>query len=366
MLLLYTCVGHTLPPRVLRGAAHGAAYARPLDHGAAYARPLVLRAAQPPLLLLDEESGDINDGGISSVNWVTVDASGPDVEPTEEEGTSVMPLFPLGAAYLPHTTPVLNIFEPRYRAMYNDILFNGARRFMVTNVEPETGALAEVGVVFYLDELKEVSEQTQDRVKYIGQHRVINRVRLRRVLNPSVVATRDTYLKAEVEVLSDSDQQEEGKPDEGLAAEEAAAEELFVSLVDAQKIIIIKIIIIIRSSSSRLSTRRRASARSPASQTPSREELPAQGSSPSWRPGTLPGPFPAGSLSFARGTSPSDRGLWGTIGLWQQFLEQRTQVGLGGGAAAPGRRLSADPRSLLGRCLGKRCSARSRAASRAT
>ena len=29
--------------------------------------------------------GDINDGGISSVNWVTVDASGPDVEPTEEE-----------------------------------------------------------------------------------------------------------------------------------------------------------------------------------------------------------------------------------------------------------------------------------------
>ena len=186
MLLLYTCVGHTLPPRVLRGAAHGAAYARPLDHGAAYARPLVLRAAQPPLLLLDEESGDINDGGISSVNWVTVDASGPDVEPTEEEvrgpwpasrretlapsthgrprppqGTSVMPLFPLGAAYLPHTTPVLNIFEPRYRAMYNDILFNGARRFMVTNVEPETGALAEVGVVFYLDELKEVSEQTQ-------------------------------------------------------------------------------------------------------------------------------------------------------------------------------------------------------------
>ncbi|EOD22859.1 hypothetical protein EMIHUDRAFT_195264 [Emiliania huxleyi CCMP1516] len=162
---------------------------------------LLAGLARPPLLLLDEESGDINDGGISSVNWVTVDASGPDVEPTEEEGTSVMPLFPLGAAYLPHTTPVLNIFEPRYRAMYNDILFNGARRFMVTNVEPETGALAEVGVVFYLDELKE------DRVKYIGQHRVINR-----------------------------------------------------------------------------------------------------------------------SLSFARGTSPSDRGLWGTIGLWQQFLEQRTQV----------------------------------------
>ena len=41
-----------------------------------------------------------------------------------------------------------------------------------------------------------------------------------------------------------------------------------------------------RSSSSRSSTRRRASARSRASQTPSREELSARGSSPSWRPGT--------------------------------------------------------------------------------
>jgi len=82
-------------------------------------------------------------------------------------------------------------------------------------------------------------------------------------------------------VLSDSDQQEEGKPDEGLAAEEAAAEELFVSLVDAQK---------------------------------------SLGEEPRFTDAVK------GSLSFARGTSPSDRGLWGTIGLWQQFLEQRTQV----------------------------------------
>jgi ABC-type transport system substrate-binding protein len=58
----------------------------------------------------------------------------------------VMPLFPLGVTYLPYTSPVLNIFEPRYRAMYNDILFSGARRFMVCNVDSETGRMAEVGV----------------------------------------------------------------------------------------------------------------------------------------------------------------------------------------------------------------------------
>ena len=67
--------------------------------------------------------------------------------------------------------------------MYNDILFSGARRFAVCSVDPETGRLAEVAVVFYLDELKEVSEQTNDRVKYVGQHSVIGRVKLVKVLS---------------------------------------------------------------------------------------------------------------------------------------------------------------------------------------
>ena len=90
----------------------------------------------------------------------------------------VLPLFPLGAvAYTPGSTQVLNIFEPRYRAMYNDILFSGARRFMVCNVDGATGRLAEVGVLFYLDDLKEVSEQTGDRVKFVGSHSVSGRGR---------------------------------------------------------------------------------------------------------------------------------------------------------------------------------------------
>jgi hypothetical protein len=148
---------------------------------------------------------------------------------------------------------------------------------MVTNVEPETGALAEVGVVFYLDELKEVSEKTQvmsaapphptphapgdsdacgpaiaglltrgrpplarqDRVKYIGQHRVIDRVKLKRVLNPGEVYSRETYLRAEVEVLRDVDAEGSKGADvaaaASLAVEEAEAEAIFVALVDAQK-----------------------------------------------------------------------------------------------------------------------------------
>merc|ERR1719247_1159740 len=147
------------------------------------------------------------------IRWVPpIDPQAGDEEPSE--GATVMPLFPLGVTYLPYTTPVLNIFEPRYRAMYNDILFNGARRFMVCNVDSETGRLAEMGVIFYLDELKEVSGQTNDRVKYVGQHSVIGRVMLLKVLNPSVAATRETYLKAEVKELTDDDEDADLKGEE--------------------------------------------------------------------------------------------------------------------------------------------------------
>lgn len=186
-----------------------------------------------------------------------------------------MPLFPLGATYLPHTSPVLNIFEPRYRAMFNDILFSGARRYMVCNVDAETGRLAETGVIFYLDELKEVSEQTQDRVKYVGQHSVIGRVRLRKILNPSVAATRDTYLKAEVEELIDTD------ADEAPTVAEEDLKQLFCDLIDAQAQL---------------------------------------GEEPRFTEAVKD------TLQFGRGTDAEDKGLWGTVLLWQQFLEQRASV----------------------------------------
>lgn len=118
------------------------------------------------------------------------------------EGQLVLPLFPLGT-YTPETSNELSIFEPRYRAMYNDIILNGARRFVVTTTSPETGGLAEVGVIFYLEDLKEVSEQTGDAVKYVGKHKVLGRVRLHKVLNPAQSRLRDTYMRVLCEPLED-------------------------------------------------------------------------------------------------------------------------------------------------------------------
>lgn len=60
--------------------------------------------------------------------------------------------------------------------MYNDILMSGSRRFVTTMVNSDSpNDLAEVGVVLYLEDLKEVSQQTNDAVKYVCSHKVLDK-----------------------------------------------------------------------------------------------------------------------------------------------------------------------------------------------
>lgn len=103
--------------------------------------------------------------GINSVSWLPplTDSKEDSGTPTSvRNGAEILPLFPLGGiVYTPNSEHVLNIFEPRYRSMYNDILMNGSKRFVVAMSHPEkSGVFAEVGVVFELQDLKEVSEET--------------------------------------------------------------------------------------------------------------------------------------------------------------------------------------------------------------
>ncbi len=151
-----------------------------------------------------DDSFDHEDGGardfFAELKWLPPLDPSKDVElvdTTQNPTTMVMPVFPLGStAYMPHSDHVLNIFEPRYRSMYSDILFNGSRRFVVPVSHPTTGELAAVAPVFYLEDLKEVSEQTADAVKYVCSHKVIGRVRITRTLNDKVWADRISFLKA--------------------------------------------------------------------------------------------------------------------------------------------------------------------------
>jgi Lon protease-like protein len=190
------------------------------------------------------------------------------------EGAVTMPLFPVSRTqpFLPYESAQLVIHEPRYRAMYNDILLSGARRFMVCNMDPSTRRFAEVGVIFHLDEIKEVSERTQDRIKYVGQHSVIGRVKLVKVLNPSAGNTRETYMRAEVSKFEDAD------AEENTATEEIELRQLFDSLIDTQTKL---------------------------GEVPRFMEVAKS------------------NVTFSRGTGLDDMGLWGAMLVWNDFLKQR-------------------------------------------
>lgn len=144
-----------------------------------------------------------------AIEWLEpLDPNVKELEPSGDDDTMVLPVFPLGGPFMPYSKQKLNIFEPRYRELYDHILLSGSRRFVVTSVDPRSPAdlrLATAGVVFYLDDLQEVSEMTQDQVKYVCDHTVIGRVRIKRVLNPSSWFDRSTYLRAETEAIEDSD-----------------------------------------------------------------------------------------------------------------------------------------------------------------
>lgn len=165
--------------------------------------------------------------GVNSVSWLpsvlgsdpsrsVFDAAAASTDDDDDETTETLPLFPLGGiVYTPNSEHILNIFEPRYRQMYNDILMNGSKRFVVSMSHPsEEGRFAQTGVIFSLEELKEVSEMTGDQVKYICNHRVTGRVKLHKVLNPEAWENRDTYLKVRGTIIDDTGFLDEGEDDE--------------------------------------------------------------------------------------------------------------------------------------------------------
>jgi hypothetical protein len=161
-----------------------------------------------------------------------------------KENEVVLPIFPLGSnVHLPYSEHVLNIFEPRYRAMYNDILFNGSRRFVVPMCDPHAqGHFSKYACVFYLDDLKEVSEQTNDQVKYVCSHTCVSIVRIERVVNDTVWGDRSSYLKGVcVEIGEYGKEGEEGVAGGGAsvdgeyATKEAMLVEKFTRIVQMQQ-----------------------------------------------------------------------------------------------------------------------------------
>jgi len=128
----------------------------------------------------------------------------------------------------------MNIFEPRYRQMYTDILMNGTKRFVVATSHPsKQGRFAQTGVLFELEDLKEVSEQTADQIKYICNHKVTGRVTIHKVLNPDAWESRETYLKVVGTIHDDSGKTDDETAETGDNGEEELRSS-FKDLVDMQ------------------------------------------------------------------------------------------------------------------------------------
>jgi Lon protease-like protein len=222
--------------------------------------------------------------GIDSVSWLptVIGANGSSKDLASETLTQpdaeIIPLFPLGGiVYTPNSEHILNIFEPRYRQMYSDILMNGTKRFAVAMSHPtQPGRFAEMAVLFELQDLKEVSEQTADQIKYICNHKVTGRVKLHRILNPEAWETRSTYLRAEGTVMDDSNKENKSIVSESNPSEERALRKVFTDLVELQHEL--------------------------------EEDVRFTRAS---------------ALTLAVSPGSGDNGLWQTIKLWQSFADQR-------------------------------------------
>eukprot|EP00667_Euglena_gracilis_P013674 EG_transcript_14113 len=177
--------------------------------------------------------------GFQSVRWLPP----PDVTDTDTQAASgelVMPVLPLRQVYFPGSKHVLDIFEPRYRDLHDDVISSGSRCFVVPLIQPASGnvdkipqkagdmAVSEVGVLFVVNHCQRVSEEAGKGHRYLCKHEVLKRVRIRRLLNPLAVLDRQRYLRAAVEDLVDADQ------DGDYSVEEAELSELFREVVRLQ------------------------------------------------------------------------------------------------------------------------------------
>jgi hypothetical protein len=243
----------------------------------------------------DERKGPLSNG-VDSVSWLpsVVGAKGDNMPITSaKEDAEILPLFPLGGfVYTPNTEHVLNIFEPRYRQMYTDILMNGSKRFVVVTSHPtEQGRFAQTGVLFELEDLKEVSEQTKDQIKYICNHKVTGRVTIHRVLNPEAWESRETYLKIEGTVHDDSGKTDSDSDD----GTEMTSDSVYGAVVEA--------------ASTKEENELRKTFRELVNLQHDLEEDVRF--------------TKAAAISLAVKDGPGEDGVWQTIRLWQSFVEQR-------------------------------------------
>jgi hypothetical protein len=130
--------------------------------------------------------------------------SGPIYDPKLQEPLPVTSSFQ--EVSVPGTEIPLQIFEPRYRRLYEDLLTSpeDQRVFVVPFSHPtRPGTFASHGLLYQVTSLREVADDTNGVIQYVVNHAVTKPVRIQRILNPRVHDTRETYLQVEGTIVMD-------------------------------------------------------------------------------------------------------------------------------------------------------------------
>jgi hypothetical protein len=96
----------------------------------------------------------------------------------------------------------LQIFEPRYRKMYDDLMTSqqgsASKTFVVPFSHPTIPTkYARYGLLYKITDIKEVADETNGMIQYRCNHFVTRAIRIQRILNPHVWETQETYLQVE-------------------------------------------------------------------------------------------------------------------------------------------------------------------------
>jgi Lon protease-like protein len=125
----------------------------------------------------------------------------------------------------------LQIFEPRYRKMYDDLMTSqqgsSSKTFVVPFSHPTIPTkYARFGLLYKITDIKEVADETNGMIQYRCNHRVTRAIRIQRIVNPHVWETQETYLQVEGSVKNNKESNDDASwtNDELAPLEEALVE----------------------------------------------------------------------------------------------------------------------------------------------
>jgi Lon protease-like protein len=100
----------------------------------------------------------------------------------------------------------LQIFEPRYRQLYQDVLSNGSKQLVVPFAHPHVrGQFAKYAWLYEIVRVQDIADETNGQVALWCQHLVTKPVRIDSIVNPSDWKTQFTYLRVQAQVLEEEE-----------------------------------------------------------------------------------------------------------------------------------------------------------------